>query len=121
MPTPADIPKAKNIRDLGIDPFGQRFDRTHTSKQIKDEYSNKENEELESLNIDHFIYYNYTFTVQQIFSVLYENNHGIKCSRMEEGVLAYKMHFNDDKYNLGKKKVFAVFSWKKTFREKKPL
>ena len=46
------IEKAKNIRELGIDPFGHRFDRTHTSKQIKEEYSGKENEELESLNVE---------------------------------------------------------------------
>ena len=46
------IEKAKNIRELGLDPFGQRFDRTHTSKQIKDEYTGKENEELEALNVE---------------------------------------------------------------------
>ena len=46
------IEKSNNIRDLGMDPFGHRFDRTHTSKQIKDEYTGKENEELESLNIE---------------------------------------------------------------------
>ena len=45
------IEKANKIRELGIDPFGQRFDRTHNSKQIKDEYSDKTNEELENLNI----------------------------------------------------------------------
>jgi len=46
------IEKSNSIRDLGMDPFGHRFDRTHTSKQIKDEYTGKENEELESLNIE---------------------------------------------------------------------
>lgn len=74
---------------------------------------NKKFKRLESLNIDHFIYYNYTFTVQQIFSVLYENNRRLKCSRMEEGVLAYKMHFNDDKFYLGKKKSSLFFIGRK--------
>ena len=46
------IEKSNNIRDLGMDPFGHRFDRTHTSKQIKEEYAGKENEELEGLNIE---------------------------------------------------------------------
>ena len=30
--------KAENIRSKGIDPFGHRFDRTHTSGEIKDLY-----------------------------------------------------------------------------------
>jgi Lysyl-tRNA synthetase (class II) len=43
--------KAENIRELGIDPFGQRFDRTHNSGDIKKEYEGKDNEELESMNV----------------------------------------------------------------------
>ncbi len=44
--------KADNIRDLGIDPFGQRFERTHTSSEIKKEYGNKSNEQLEQMNVN---------------------------------------------------------------------
>ena len=43
--------KAQNIRDMGIDPFGHRFDRTHTSMEIKNLYGDKTNEELEALDI----------------------------------------------------------------------
>ncbi|NLC47958.1 MAG: lysine--tRNA ligase [Tenericutes bacterium] len=44
--------KAEKIRSLGMDPFGDSFKRTHNSKTIKDEYSNKTPEELESLNVE---------------------------------------------------------------------
>lgn len=30
--------KLKELEQLGVDPFGSRFDRTHTSKMIFDEY-----------------------------------------------------------------------------------
>lgn len=43
--------KANNIRSLGMDPFGQRFDRTHRSGDIKKQYSDKTNEELEEMNV----------------------------------------------------------------------
>ncbi len=43
--------KAEEIRNKGIDPFGQRFDRTHTSKEIKDLYMDKTSEELEKMDI----------------------------------------------------------------------
>ncbi len=43
--------KAENIRSLGMDPFGHRFDRTHRSGDIKKQYSDKTNEELESMNV----------------------------------------------------------------------
>lgn len=40
--------KMEEIRSKGMDPFGQRFDRTHTSLEIKNNYGNKTNEELEA-------------------------------------------------------------------------
>ena len=40
------------LKDKGIDPFGQRFDVTHFSKQIKDEYAGKTHEELEEMAIE---------------------------------------------------------------------
>lgn len=44
--------KAKSIRKLGIDPYGQRFDRTHQSEELKKLYGEKTNEELEEMNIE---------------------------------------------------------------------
>ena len=43
--------KANNIRSLGMDPFGHRFDRTHRSGDIKKEYADKSGEELENMNV----------------------------------------------------------------------
>ncbi len=43
--------KAKGLRDLGMDPFGSRFDRTHTSGDIRKQYEGKTNEELEAENV----------------------------------------------------------------------
>lgn len=37
------------LREHGIDPFGQRFDVTHFSKQIKETYAGKTHEELEEM------------------------------------------------------------------------
>ena len=45
------IEKAHNIREMGVDPFGHRYDRTHTTKDIKDKYEGKTNEELEEENV----------------------------------------------------------------------
>ena len=39
------------LRQRGIDPFGQRFDVTHFSKQIKETYANKTHEELEEMAV----------------------------------------------------------------------
>jgi len=39
--------KAENLRKLGIDPFGQRFDVTSNSKKIKETFENYSKEELE--------------------------------------------------------------------------
>ncbi len=41
--------KAENLRKLGLDPFGQRFDRTSNSKDIFEKYNEMSKEELESL------------------------------------------------------------------------
>ena len=36
--------KAQNIRNLGMDPFGQKFERTDYAQDIKDKYSNVEHD-----------------------------------------------------------------------------
>ena len=41
--------KAENIRSLGMDPFGQRFDRTDFAKDIKEKYQEVSHDELETL------------------------------------------------------------------------
>ena len=42
--------KLEKYRELGIDPFGQKFDVTHHAAQIKEAYKDKTEEELEALN-----------------------------------------------------------------------
>lgn len=44
--------KMQNLKDKGIDPFGSRFDRTDTSKSIKDKYLEKTKEELEEMHVN---------------------------------------------------------------------
>jgi lysyl-tRNA synthetase class 2 len=44
--------KAEAIRELGLDPYGQRFDRTHKSGELKSIYGEKTNEELEEMNVE---------------------------------------------------------------------
>lgn len=44
------LKKVEELKELGVDPFGGRFDRTHLSKQIHDEYSKYTKEELEEIN-----------------------------------------------------------------------
>ena len=39
--------KAEKLRELGIDPFGSRYDATHKSSDVKNIAANKTNEELE--------------------------------------------------------------------------
>lgn len=41
--------KAENLRKLGLDPFGQRFDRTSNSMDIFEKYNEMSKEKLESL------------------------------------------------------------------------
>ncbi|MCM3324937.1 lysine--tRNA ligase [Cytobacillus kochii] len=40
-----------SLREQGVDPFGKRFDRTHQSQQLVEEYSQLEKEELEEKEI----------------------------------------------------------------------
>lgn len=44
--------KVEKIKELGIEPFGHRFDITNFSKEIKDKYAGKSHEELEQLNVE---------------------------------------------------------------------
>jgi len=44
--------KAEAIRELGMDPYGQRFDRTHKSGELKALYGEKTNEELDEMHIE---------------------------------------------------------------------
>ena len=41
--------KASKIKEMGLDPFGQRFDRTAYSKEIKDKYCDIEHDEFENI------------------------------------------------------------------------
>ena len=42
--------KAENIRNMGMDPFGQKFDRTHFAQEIKDKYASVEHDAFESMD-----------------------------------------------------------------------
>lgn len=42
--------KAENIRNLGMDPFGQKFDRTDFAMDIKEKYKDVEHDAFESMN-----------------------------------------------------------------------
>lgn len=42
--------KAENIKSLGIDPFGTRFERTDYAKDIKEKYENIPHDEFENMN-----------------------------------------------------------------------
>lgn len=42
--------KAKELENLGIDPFGHKFDVTSNTKEIKEKYENSTAEELEEIN-----------------------------------------------------------------------
>ena len=44
------IEKANRIREMGMDPFGHRFDRTHSSEDIREQYGKYEHDELENLD-----------------------------------------------------------------------
>ncbi len=43
--------KADKLRALGIDPFGQRFDRTHLSNQLRESYTGLTHDELEAQHV----------------------------------------------------------------------
>lgn len=42
--------KAEKLSELGIDPYGHRFDRTAFNKEIKDKYQDIEHDEFENIN-----------------------------------------------------------------------
>ncbi len=47
--------KAKNIKNLGIDPFGHQFDRTGFAKDIKEKYKDVEHDEFENINDEYTV------------------------------------------------------------------
>ncbi len=42
--------KLAKYQELGIDPFGQKFDRTHTTKDIREEFKGNEHDALEEMH-----------------------------------------------------------------------
>ena len=44
--------KLQELRDLGLDPFGTRYDRDSYAADIKEKYANVEHDELESMDIN---------------------------------------------------------------------
>ncbi len=46
--------KAVKLQEMGIDPFGNKFDRTAYNKEIKDKYKDIEHDEFENIN-DEFV------------------------------------------------------------------
>ncbi|MDL2292753.1 lysine--tRNA ligase [Acholeplasma sp. OttesenSCG-928-E16] len=44
--------KAEDLRKLGIDPFGQRYKRTHTTKEIINSYDKFNHDQLEKKNVE---------------------------------------------------------------------
>ena len=46
--------KAEKIREMGLDPFGNRFDRTAFNLDIKEKYKDVEHDEFENIN-DEFV------------------------------------------------------------------
>ncbi len=42
--------KAQNIRELGIDPFGQKFERTDFAADLKEKYSDVEHDEFDNMD-----------------------------------------------------------------------
>lgn len=43
--------KARALKDMGVDPFGHRFEVSHHSQTLKGEYANYTHEQLEEMNI----------------------------------------------------------------------
>ena len=43
--------KVEKLKELGIDPFGQAYERTHYSQDIKDLVAGKSNEEVEAMDL----------------------------------------------------------------------
>ncbi|MDR2828219.1 MAG: lysine--tRNA ligase [Acholeplasmatales bacterium] len=46
------IEKLNKLKEMGVDPFGSRYERTHLSSCIKTEYEKYDTEELASLNVN---------------------------------------------------------------------
>ena len=44
--------KMNRIQEMGIDPFGKKFERTHLSQEVIQEYADMEKEELEAKNAE---------------------------------------------------------------------
>ncbi|WCK54655.1 lysine--tRNA ligase [Aneurinibacillus sp. Ricciae_BoGa-3] len=44
--------KLQAIREMGIDPFGERYERTHTAQQILDELASLDKEEIEAKGVE---------------------------------------------------------------------
>ncbi len=44
--------KMNRIQEMGIDPFGKRFERTHLAQEISNEYADVEKEDLEAKNAE---------------------------------------------------------------------
>ena len=42
--------KAENLRELGLDPFGHRFERTDYSEDIKEKYQDVEHDAFENMD-----------------------------------------------------------------------
>ena len=47
--------KAEKIREMGIDPFGHRFDRTATASEINDKYKDVDHDEFENINDEYTV------------------------------------------------------------------
>lgn len=43
--------KMQSMRDNGLDPFGKRFDRTHSTRELIEQYNEIDKEELEAKNV----------------------------------------------------------------------
>ena len=42
--------KANNLKEMGLDPFGERYDRTGYAKEIKEKYAEVEHDKFENIN-----------------------------------------------------------------------
>ncbi len=47
--------KAEKIREMGIDPFGHRFDRTATASEINEKYKDVDHDEFENINDEYTV------------------------------------------------------------------
>ena len=47
--------KAEKLRDMGLDPFGHRFERTAWASEIKEKYQDVEHDEFENINDEYTI------------------------------------------------------------------